>query len=1645
MPAAKYREFALAANSHGQQHLDNGNFYVKDGYRYCNSYSLNNSAAGCDSVTYSNEHHQAPMFSSNKSRRDVSHNYVNVGTFAANLSAPLGRPAQFKEDVELYHPVANQLRENVNNGSGNFYLALDVQSGWRDSPPAYNNVTKTDCYNGMDTYENYPLCTTFSAAQTSQNYCNTRVGMPQSHLSPCDVNIAKDADPYPYMCQSDERSKSEHPRSSVTNLSELEYAIEHCKEVEARALDTKSSESFSVSHTQAETPNEMNSSGFYPLKPFAPVHEMPPAPPLHQHVKKEHEYTQLSAGPQSGTDIVDPAKRKQHSKKKTATKASVVAAINGQIQILREEMLELRATTMTFKQQMEKMFRDLAALSGIGHPEEDSVFRQVPVCADDDNRTDYVSPSQCIIRELEMPLRETVFPDLRSSESPVSANEREQMEISSLSPTPTNQAQTDIEVRQSNSIPIDNCKAFPLRDHSDDKIALERLVDKSEKSSPKKAKSNERPNSDSFASALNSEKNFSPRDNQLSTMSLPHTPSIGVSAKQQHESHAYRLVSRHTNKVGGENLRILPVLSHSNAALHVSECSIDSGYQGSSITTPRERGRDLTSQVVTPASPINESPVESSIDCEKLSATARAASEEAQETVDQVCPKARTGKENCCAEVFLQGAVGQDSTFLTSKHLESFVRPVKQKLKSRDTLSSLDSLEAGKETPEIAETVRPKPRASNSSKLSTSSETNEEVSKAARPVPKPRSALSKDSSKGHGVIVGSEQNQLCKDSRRVYTESLVVSKAQVQITDCQTIAEADAMRISTSLTQVYAVDCDKRSAQATDEQKSSKSSQPQCLTVIKQNCGAPAGPGVATAVQKRVKLGISAISSQHREQAKIVGEDVKLRKVNNTKQALKEKFAAVLEHSNAKLKSGQRVEDDSELSVVRRRSMRMMTEFQIYDFKDSSTSLTNLLNDTPEERKVADRDCISSSTSNLLTVQSPTSTGLSTSVSSIPKQVANKPSFEPSKVEAPNQTPLNQQEDKNQSAAAEPLLSTSPQVKRGAHVIYTSCHGSLPLPPPPPPPPHSPPLVASKPPSVAGSEASLYSELELLAQSSKRPTALFQNNLIRPKPALLGMSCDRGSGQSNGVAGVKISPSAGSAFTPVLSSSLRSLQDKPSPITDRYDVPFCPEPEVKRRISLPMAAVSNRGKVLAEILAPNNQSADSENYQNTGLQRRTSLRSQRKPDHLESVISAEQAHVTSYSLYNQQPIENAPNQSYQQAKPNKHASNSYDRVEDRRRPASSDRTRSSSANRSNKHDLENQPVRYNRSDNIKHVISALRTGGYLAHEDAGNTKSSSQVSGSASSSMSSNKGNRSRSERVAASQQQPQQQQPFVRSSKQRSSSGPSRSNKKTESHDYETVRSADAVTRSRTNLAAASERDRSVSRDKALSAQDVAPELPSPSRGHKSTVAFLRASFMVKREKPTRSATAEGKRDMVITKPATDRSRSTSAGGKSKKHETILNGKSSKSKSNPEPKPKESSASSKKVKTDSKPPKESKWTKKGNKNDAKTAASQKGGKDTKHGSSPALPSGDPIRHGNADSEVMERFLAAAAASHVTTTRSPLQKLRSSFRAPRNKTKFLQAAQANRVKDDMDVNRIADDKISLSKKVPLRKDHYTYV
>ena len=174
--------------------------------------------------------------------------------------------------------------------------------------------------------------------------------------------------------------------------------------------------------------------------------------------------------------------------------------------------------------------------------------------------------------------------------------------------------------------------------------------------------------------------------------------------------------------------------------------------------------------------------------------------------------------------------------------------------------------------------------------------------------------------------------------------------------------------------------------------------------------------------------------------------------------------------------------------------------------------------------------------------------------------------------------------------------------------------------------------------------------------------------------------------------------------------------------------------------------------------------------------------------------------------------------------------------------------------------------------------------------------------------------------------------------------------------------------------------------------------------RSHKSTIALIRASLLGKRDKAPRSSTSDAKRSQAASG---QKVRSASVGDKLKVNDEFI------FESKQPTKSKSKEGKSKKNKTESKTKEKS-----SHKNNLKDQKKEK----SKPISAPVdepfvLPESNRIGYGNPDAEVMERFLAAAAAAASKTPRSPLQRLRSSFRTPKHKTRL----QESRIRDDMDV------------------------
>ena len=185
------------------------------------------------------------------------------------------------------------------------------------------------------------------------------------------------------------------------------------------------------------------------------------------------------------------------------------------------------------------------------------------------------------------------------------------------------------------------------------------------------------------------------------------------------------------------------------------------------------------------------------------------------------------------------------------------------------------------------------------------------------------------------------------------------------------------------------------------------------------------------------------------------------------------------------------------------------------------------------------------------------------------------------------------------------------------------------------------------------------------------------------------------------------------------------------------------------------------------------------------------------------------------------------------------------------------------------------------------------------------------------------------------------------------------------------------------------------------------ADDCAKASRSHKSTIALIRASLLGKRDKPPRNTTAETKRDQPAT---SHKVRSSSVGDKLKVNDEFIFESKHSSKS------KAKEGKSKKSKSDSKTKEKS-----SNKHNSRDQKKEKGNVVPAPIEEPfVFPDTSRTGHGNPDAEVMERFLAAAAAAASNSPRSPLQRLRSSFRTPKHKNRLQQEA---RIRDDMDISK----------------------
>nr|XP_002120723.3 uncharacterized protein LOC100187023 [Ciona intestinalis] len=550
-----------------------------------------------------------------------------------------------------------------------------------------------------------------------------------------------------------------------------------------------------------------------------------------------------------------------------------------------------------------------------------------------------------------------------------------------------------------------------------------------------------------------------------------------------------------------DNLRILPILSESNAALHTSECSIDSGYQDSSMTSPRDR-REQTSLVVTPASPLCESLIEENETVTYIS-----------QRIDDSTTNTETLSRDDC---FAMEDRGKSSKTEVVFEANSSLQPSGQTYLNTTCINlrpvTVDS--------------KPKPRAPRKIVKSNDIEV--------RPVPKHRTVFVKI------------------DEHPVSTYDVTTTRKK-QVTEYS------------------------QSVFCNDGGLDTQNNSPQCQKADETlDTSVSSSEGMSTnspCVQRRVKLGVSAISKPCGNlalQERISIKEGKSRKAAQAKQELRQKFAAVFEKSNIESGAMEPKVAENEASIVRRRSMRMMTEFQIFDFNEIVSN--------PDSEKKISNDVISQlHYSNV---------SLDTSIGDL----------------SANKTDQLQQNANHARVHSPTLRSMTP-------LQQTLCSLT--------PPPVTLPSTEAKCPSVSGSLASLMCEVHPIPQPSpQRAQSVFNALVLRPKPAFPGVSCDAATNNSPipSLGGQLITPSGRSAFTPVAPSP--HMLTQPAPLknieisTGPTNQPLIDD--TKRRVSLPTSIVSNKRNELPHTRSRDDLVHSSPTEHNVFFHRGYSLRVPKK-------------------------------------------------------------------------------------------------------------------------------------------------------------------------------------------------------------------------------------------------------------------------------------------------------------------------------------------------------------------------------------------------------------------------------------------------
>ena len=773
-----------------------------------------------------------------------------------------------------------------------------------------------------------------------------------------------------------------------------------------------------------------------------------------------------------------------------------------------------------------------------------------------------------------------------------------------------------------------------------------------------------------------------------------------------------------------EQLRAFAAISKPNSSLHISECSIDSGYQGSYITSPKDKlGRDHGSQVVSPAL-YSDLPL--------VSVTTKVATNRLGKS--NLSTRQNDGTDPCTnndsSKMIEHAKVAVVQRLLNpSNDLYHPAIPNKDKMYENGGAippTHPAKLKCIEENHYFIDNRNFNQNETLSSPSHVSS-TSGVVIPTSRPVPKQR------------TVFATVQNETTFSTPAARPKDLNIPTLKSTNLEGENNTNSCNSKLSNSEANA--------TKNNSDTPLSNRSFPSQCLTFIKPS---PVQTPVDTGspFQSRVKLGVSAIKQLTPSNEKRDGPSFycppspmtqqandansRMQKTANTKQMLREKYAAEVERSsNAAAAIKSKTEEpaqESEWSMVRRRSMRMMTEFQICDSKDGDNAAKSSKSAAHRRhggRMIAMQKQKQKPSSNNITIKQqerPSNTySMSPSAPRMSKQVFETESDKPSTSKM------------NTESSVQNLKKDGPAMYAGE-----------PLPPPPPSPPRTPSDMedgVSIPCSFTASDRNPISSADRSLKDAEIRTKqpVFIAPLIRPNASHPSPISEDHSARSANFKGLKLSPNSRSAFKPVatISTQDNSIQaassvNMPAQVPLQSHESISAEPQ--RRLSLPPTALSNKQRFLNEFMPDaanrynNEPQPRNEPEPVTAFQRHSSWRKPRRnPDLLQPLVSA--ARIPAISNNNNHPVDQpdkkepatisagtsagfATTEPLFCELPKTDPSSRHN--DKRRRHASGSKLKTSSNHHTN---LENQPIRFDKSDKITDVIGALKTAGYLRSTD----------------------------------------------------------------------------------------------------------------------------------------------------------------------------------------------------------------------------------------------------------------------------------------------------------------------------------------